>query len=150
MHPTDVFLKNTQEVLGPLNAATAYQRLTRLEFLKPDGSLRRAVYGKGDDAVEVVVNFGPADAEATTRFGPVALLPPWGFLVRTPRFLAFYAKSWGGHPYKDGALFTVTAAGSEGLASAKTLRVFHGFGEPTLLWGGKRFEVRREETVTLP
>ncbi|HUT36006.1 MAG TPA: DUF5696 domain-containing protein [Planctomycetota bacterium] len=149
MHPTDVFLKNTQEVLGPLNAATAHQRLTRLEFLKPDGSLRRAVYGEGPAATEVVVNFGSADAEASTRFGPVALLPPWGFVVQAPRFVAFYAKSWGGHAYEAGALFTLHAVEGDALATARKLRVFHAFGEPTLLWGGKRYEVRREGTVAL-
>jgi len=41
-HPMDVFLKNTQEVLGPLNAATFNQRLTRFEFLTPDRAVRRA------------------------------------------------------------------------------------------------------------
>jgi len=39
LHPTDAFLKTTQEVLGPLHQATAFQRLNRLEFLtaaRPD------------------------------------------------------------------------------------------------------------------
>ena len=60
LHPVDAFLKNTHEVLGPLNAATAYERLTRLEFLTPDAMLRRAVYGEGQGATTVVVNFGGA------------------------------------------------------------------------------------------
>ncbi|MBM4038108.1 MAG: hypothetical protein FJ290_06295 [Planctomycetes bacterium] len=149
MHPTDVFLKNTQEVLGPLNEATAHQRLTQLEFLKPDGALRRAVYGEGADTTTVVANFGSVDAEVDTGLGGKALLPPWGFVVESPRSGAFYAKSWGGQAYKNGALFTLRAVEGDTLATARKLRVFHGFGEPTLPWGGKRLDVRREETVTV-
>ena len=45
MRPVGVFLKNTHEVLGPLHAATAHERLTRFEFLTPERTLRRATYG---------------------------------------------------------------------------------------------------------
>ena len=67
MHPLDAFVKTTQELLGPLHAATAYDRLTRFEFLTPDRSVRRATYGQGDAATTVVVNFGESDATVTTR-----------------------------------------------------------------------------------
>ncbi|HRR82065.1 MAG TPA: DUF5696 domain-containing protein [Planctomycetota bacterium] len=150
LHPTDVFLKNTHEVLGPLNEATAHRRLTRLELLKPDGSLRRAVYGEGKEAVAVVVNFGAADAEADSTLGGRVVLPPWGFVAEAPRFAAFYAKSWGGQSYPEGALFTVRAAEGDTLAAATQVRVFHGFGQPTLAWRGTRSTVPREATLRVP
>jgi hypothetical protein len=174
MHPTDVFLKNTQEVLGPLHEATARQRLTRLEFLTQDGSLRRAVYGEGKEATAIVVNFGAADAEVATRHGGTAVLPPWGFAVDAPQFAAFYAKQWGGQTYPEGALFTLRAADAEchgwlanrghGWASprlrsgqgqpwhfletARKVRVFHAFGKPTVRWKGVEHEVRSESVLT--
>ncbi len=150
LHPTDVFLKNTHEVLGPLNETTAHQRLTRLEFLKPDCSLRRAQYGEGAEATVAVVNFGGADAEAETKLGGRVVLPPWGFAVEGPRFAAFYAKTWGGHPYADGALFTIRAVEAGSLAVARKVRIFHGFGDPTLVWRGARHAVQREAVLELP
>ena len=149
MHPTDVFLKNTQEVLGPLHEATAHARLTRLEFLTPDGSLRRALYGEGPEATAVAVNFGSGDAEVETGLGGKALLPPWGFAIEGPHFAAFYARAWGGHEYRDGALFTIRALGGETLPNARKLRAFHGFGDDTLVWRGARHQVRRE-VITMP
>jgi hypothetical protein len=44
MHPLDIFLKNTHEVLGPLHRVTAHDRLTRLEYLTEDFKLRKATY----------------------------------------------------------------------------------------------------------
>jgi hypothetical protein len=146
LHPTDAFLKTTHEVLGPLNLATAHQRLTRLEFLTPDGSLRRATYGEGFEATSVVVNFGPADAQATSQHGGSVLLPPWGFVVDAPRLAAFYAKRWNNQDYPAGALFTLQAEGAP-LAQATQVRVFHGFGVPTLKWQGRAYDIRREQVI---
>ncbi len=146
LHPTDAFLKTTQEVLGPLNLATAHQRLTRLEFLTPDGTLRRATYGEGDEATTVVVNFGGSDAETTSQYGGSVLLPPWGFVVDGPRLAAFYAKRWNGREYADGALFTLQVIEGDRLAQASQVRVFHGFGDPKLVWQGTLHDVPREKT----
>jgi len=147
LHPTDVFLKNTQEVLGPLHAATAHERLTRFELLTPDGTVRRATYGRGTDATKVVVNFGRGDAQVRTKLGGAIVLPPWGFVVEGPRFAAFYARRWGGQSYSEGALFTVRTVKEEGLDRAREVRVFHGFGEPTFRWQGKAYEVPRERVI---
>ena len=149
MHPTDVFLKNTQEVLGPLHASTAHVRLTKLEFLTPDRAVRRATYGSGDEVVRVVVNFGPADAEAATKLGGRAVLGPWGFVVEAPRFAAFCANRWGGVDYGDGALFTLRSLDDKPLAGTGRVRVFHGFGSPAIQWQGRRHEVPREKTLPI-
>ena len=145
LHPVDAFLKNTHEVLGPLHAATAHQRLTRLEFLTPDGMLRRAVYGEGQGATTVVVNFGAADRTADFPQGASALLPAWGFVVQAPRLTAFYSKRFGGRDYPQGALFAVQAV--EG--NAARIRIFHGFGDAKIDWRGVTYEVRREKIVAV-
>jgi len=147
LHPMDVFLKNTQEVLGPLHAATAHTRLTRLELLTPDRSLRRATYGSGRDATTVVVNFAPKVAEVTLRRGGRVVLPAWGFVVRGPRFAAFHARRWGGLDYADGALFTLRALDEQPLDQSRRVRIFHGFGAPAIRWKGRAYDVRREQTV---
>jgi hypothetical protein len=147
LHPLDAFVKTTQEVLGPLHAATAYDRLTRLEFLTPDRSVRRAVYGEGDAATTVVVNLGDADATVATELGGEVRLPPWGLAIEGPRFAAFYAKQWGGRSYPGGALFTLQAVEGESLRDARKLRVFHGFGDPVLSFQGADYEVPREQVI---
>jgi hypothetical protein len=147
MHPTDVFIKNTHELLGPLHSATAHTRLTRLEFLTPDRSVRQAVYGSDVDAVMVVANFGRTDATIKTRLGGTVVLPPWGVVVEAPRFAAFYARHWGGQEYPDGALFTVHSLDDRPLASSARLRVFHGFGPATLAWRDRTWTVAREQTI---
>jgi len=155
MHPTDVFLKNTQEVLGPLHAATAHDVLTRLEFLTPDRTLRRATYGRRNesvrlrlkDATTIVANFGRQDAEVTSKLGGRVLLPPWGFVAEAPRFCAFYAKRWSGQTYPGGALFTLRALDDLPLPDSRRLRIFHAFGSATIPWRGKTYEVQRERVI---
>ena len=148
MHPLDAFVKTTHELLGPLHAATAYDRLNRLEFLTPDQSVRRATYGEGDDSTTVVVNLGKNDARVTTELGGTVQLPPWGLTIESPRFAAFYAKKWGGRSYAEGALFTVQVVEGENFDAASKLRVFHGFGDPILSWKGTDYTVDREELIT--
>ncbi len=148
MHPVDAFLKTTQELLGPLHEATAYDRLSRLEFLTADRSVRRAVYGEGEQATSVVVNFGQEPATVETELGGSVELPPWGVAIEGPQFAAFFAGKWGGREYPGGALFTVRVVDGKDLRTAGKLRVFHGFGEPVITWRGKDYEVAREEIIT--
>ena len=148
LHPTDGFLKTTHEVLGPLHQATAHQRLSRFELLGNNARLQQAVYGKGDEATRVVVNFGPDDAAIESQLGGEVVLPPWGFVVEGPRFAAFYAKRWSGREYPEGALFTLRSADDQALKAAGSIRVFHGFGESQLTWQGASYQVRREQTIT--
>ena len=147
LHPIDVFLKNTQEVLGPLHEATAHVRLTKLEFLTADRSLRRATYGRGAQATTVTVNFGPADADVTLRPGGRTVLPSWGFVVRSAAFEAFHAKRHGGVDFPRGALFTLRALDGKPLAQSGRVRVFHGFGPAVLRWRGREYNVPREQVI---
>lgn len=147
LHPTDVFIKNTHELLAPLHAATAHARLTRLEFLTDDCTVRRATYGADADAVTVVANFGRTDATVETELGGAVVLPPWGVAVESPRFAAFYARRWGGNDYPEGALFTLQSLDGKPLVSSGQVRVFHGFGPATLAWRGRAWTVAREQAI---
>ncbi|MCY2986774.1 MAG: DUF5696 domain-containing protein [Planctomycetota bacterium] len=147
LHPTDAFLKTTQEVLGPLHQATAHQRLVRFEYLAPDRSIRRAVYGDGPEATTVVVNFGATEASVQSTLWGDVHLPPWGFVVDGPRFSAFYAKRVAGREYPDGTLFTLQAMEGPSLSQATKLRIFHGFGDPQLPWSGKSYQIPRDQVL---
>lgn len=148
-YPTDVFLKNTQEVLGPLNLATAHQRLEHFEYLNPEKTLRRAVYGNGKQAAVVTVNFSTAEVNVKTKLGGDVVLPAWGFTVETPNFAAFYAKQWNGIAYPAGSLFTIFALENKTLETAQKFRIFHAFGDSNLKWAGEAFDVPREAQITL-
>ncbi|MBN2450325.1 MAG: hypothetical protein JXR77_08045, partial [Lentisphaeria bacterium] len=149
MHPTDAFLKNTHEVLGPLHAATAHMRLTHFEFLSPDGALRQSVYGSGEGAVRVTVNLGQGEASVPSVHGGEVALPRWGLLLESPAFVAFHAVRWAGRAYADSVLFTIQSRDGLPLDRARAVRVYHGFGSPRLTWRGQEFEVKREANVTL-
>jgi hypothetical protein len=147
MHPTDVFLKNTQEVLGPLHTATAYHRLSKLEFLTEDRSLRRATYGQGESATRVIVSFASTPASVTSTLGGDVILPALGFVVESPGFAAFHATRWNGQEYEKGALFTLHPTDGRILKDSKKIRVFHAFGPTQLKWKGSLYEVKREQII---
>lgn len=149
MHPLDVFLKNTHEVLGPLHRETAHAVLTKLEFLTEDRSVRMATYGYGSEATKVTVNFGTKEAKVTSTPGADVILPPWGFTVEGPRFAAFHATRWNGQDYDKGALFTLRATDNTSLNRARRVRVFHAFGPADIRWKNKSYTVQRERVIQL-
>jgi len=147
LHPLDVFLKNTHEVLGPLHHITAHDRLTKFEYLTDDQTVRRATYGEGEQVTKVTVNFGPASAEIDSDLGGRTILPAWGFLVENPRFTAFHARHWNGQDYGSGALFTLRPTDDKPLKESSSIRIFHAFGPAPLTWQGKTYEIKREEII---
>jgi hypothetical protein len=150
MHPLDVFLKNTYEVLGPLHSATAHSLLNKLEFLTKDFNLRQAVYGHGEDVTKVIVNFGKKEAQVESALGGQVKLPPFGFVIEAPRFAAFHACSWNGQDYGKGALFTIWAMDNKNLKEARRVRIFHAFGPETIKWRGSLYKVQRELVISVP
>jgi hypothetical protein len=147
LHPYDIFIKNTHEVLGAINEATGYSRLTEFHYLSDDNAVRQAVYGEGDEATRITVNFGSTPAEVTSQTGDRTILPQWGFLAEGPRLIAFYATQWNGQNYPDGALFTLRPADNKPLKGSAAIRIFHAFGSTAIAWQGKTYEVKREELI---
>ena len=149
MHPLDVFIKNTHEVLGPLHKATAHDRLTDLKFLTSELFVREAVYGEGSSATKVIVNFGPEDFSIATGFGEQVVLPPWGFVVESEQMTAFHARSWSGRDYGRGAMFVISALDNKALEKSQKIRIFHAFGPSAIQWKDQIYEVRREKNQDL-
>jgi hypothetical protein len=76
------------------------------------------------------------------------VLPPNGFLIEGPAFVAFHARRWQGLSYDAPPLFTLRAVGGLSLATAPRARVFHGFGDPRIRWAGRELTVEREAVVS--
>jgi hypothetical protein len=147
LHPYDRFVKNTHEILSPLNRLTAQVRLTRHEFLGPDRAARRTVFGEGRESVEVVINPGSASLRRTTRWGGEVVLPPGGFVAEGSTLAAFCATRWGGLDYGVPVLFVLESRDGKPLNRSGAVRVFHGFGDARVRLGAHQFEVPREAVV---
>ena len=50
--------------------------------------------------------------------------------------------------YPSGALFTIASLDGRRLSSSRRVRIFHGFGKPTLRWRGTTHQIRREATIS--
>ena len=148
LHPLDRFIKNTYEVLSPLNESTAQMRVTGHAFLTPDRKVQRTVFAQGRKKVMVTVNAGAADHRCDSSLGGRVVLPPCGFLVESPEWVAFYALSWREIQYTNGALFTLRSLDNQALARSDKVRVYHGFGDPRLRLPRGEVTVPREAVVS--
>ena len=147
LHPLDRFVKNTYEVLSPLNELTAQLPLTRHQFLTPDRQVQRTVFGEGKQAVEVIANLGRATYAHQSRAGHAVQLPPFGFVIESARFVAFHASSWNGSTYAAPVLFTLRSLDGRPLDRSARVRVYHGFGDPRLQLGPSRVTVEKEAVL---
>jgi hypothetical protein len=129
MHPTDRFIKNTHEILGPLNAITAQMPLVGHKFLTNDRMVQESVFGEGKESVVATVNMGSADFTLTTKGNQIITLPPLGFLIESASFIAFRARNWNGVQYENIPLFTLRSFDNKSIAESGKVRVFHGFGD---------------------
>ncbi|MGC9320135.1 MAG: hypothetical protein ACP5KN_19035, partial [Armatimonadota bacterium] len=138
MCSTDVVIKNTWEVLSPLNVITAEEPLASHEFLTDDRLVQRTRFG---DVTITVAYERPAEVDGTT-------LPAHGFVVESPTFVAFCATSYAGLDYDTPALFTARSLDGRPIAQSGRVRVYHGFGDPSIRLGGRLFEVQREQVIS--
>lgn len=147
LHLFDRFVKNTYEILSPLNELTSRLRMTRHEFITSDRLVQRSVFGEGAKAVEVIVNLGREPFKCTSRLGGEVVLPRYGLLIESETFVGFVATSFGGLRYEGPALFTLRSLDGRPIARSGRVRVFHGFGDSRLMLGGKVRDVPKEAVV---
>jgi hypothetical protein len=147
LHGMDRFLKNTYEILSPLNELTARMQMTGHEFLNPDRTVQRTTFGEGSGQVSVIVNLGSSDYVCLSRTGGELRIPPLGFLAESPTFVAFYSRNWGGLDYASPPLFTMRSLDNRPLAKSRKIRVFHSFGDERLRIGGNTLSVTREAII---
>ncbi len=137
-------MKNTHEVLSPLNKRTSQTLIVRYDFLDEARLVRRTTFGNG---TVVWVNGNAKDYVVVSDSWGDAVLPPYGFLVEIDDFVAFHARSWNGHVYDAPVLFTLTSLDGKALSASDQVRVFHGFGESDIAWRGDVVDVKRERVV---
>jgi hypothetical protein len=135
LHPMDRFVKNTHEILGPLNAVTSQMPMNEHQFLSKD---RKAVI--------TTVNMSTAVYTCVSQNGESILLPHYGFLVEAPTFIAFHALNWNGVRYNAPPLFTIRSLEDKPLIRSKQVRIFHGFGD-TRIKIGETIQTVVRETV---
>lgn len=116
---TDRFIKNTYEILSPLNQITAYVPMTQHEFLTSDRRVERTQF----DDVSITVNYG--EKPYRTRN---AVLPRWGFLVESPTFIAFHGVGYRGISFSKPAMFVVRSKDGRPLRSSDSIHVYRAFG----------------------
>jgi len=147
LHPMDRFVKNTHEILSPLNEITSQMTMTQHEFLSADRKVQRSVFGEGADAVQVVVNMSGAEYRFVSKAAGDVILPPHGFAVESSKFAAFCALRWDGVQYNQPTLFTLRSLDGKPLADSQRVRVFHGFGGKEIKVCGRAQQVEKEAIV---
>jgi hypothetical protein len=135
--PEDRVIKNTWEVLSPLNTITAQRQLSSHEFLTPNRLVQRT--GFGDITITVAY-------EKAARIGDNAL-PAYGFIIESPGYVAFCATRYHGLDYAEPVLFTVRSLDGKPIAESSKVRIYHGFGDRRIRLLGKEFNVGREDVV---
>jgi hypothetical protein len=150
----DRFIKNTYEVLSPLHEITAETIVTKHEYLTHDFRVEHIVFGED---VNVVVNkasgefgriFGYKDYVYNSKIAGEVILPPYGFVIESPTFIAFHALSWNGIKYEKPVLFTIRSLDGKPISESRKIRVFHGFGESKIKIRGQIYDVPKEEVIT--
>lgn len=132
------FLRTSQEVLGPVARLRARNDLVGYRTLTEDGSVEEIFWGFD---LRIVVNRGDVPySDEPSR----SVLPPAGFWVQHPFFLAFHASEAFGVRYETPALFTVTSLEGKLWLRADRVRIWHGFGPSRIRLGGRDFDVSGE------
>lgn len=147
MHSLDRFVKNTYEILSPLNEMTARQPMISHQFLSADRLVQRSTFAAGKELVTVTANNGATDHRCASALGGPLVLPPNGFLVESPQFVAFLARNWNGREYAAPVLFTLRSLDGKPLKSSGRIRVYHGFGDRRIQLGQRLVEVAKEAVV---
>jgi hypothetical protein len=147
MHPLDRFVKNTYEVLSPLNELTAQLRVSGHAFLSDDQKVQRIIFGSKRKKMTVIVNAGAAEFQCGSTLGGTVVLPPYGFLIESPEFVAFHALTWKGIQYPSPVLFTLRSLDGLALTQSLKVRVYHGFGDANLAMSKGTVAVAREAVL---
>lgn len=148
----DRFVKNTYEVLSPLNKITSRMQLAEHEFLSDDQKIQLTVFRHVPGSlfredVRVIVSKSLKDYTLVSEQGGEVILPPYGFVVESPTFVAFYALSWNGVAYGKPVLFTLRSLDGASIPWSSGVRVYHGFGDTRIKVKGEMHQVERESVI---
>ncbi len=146
LHPFDIFLKNLYEIFIPFRRIVFGKKLLRYEFLD-EKDLVVSVNFEGD--IEGVVNFGGSHYEYFSPSHGKTLLPPYGFMLSSPGFLAFYAYGINDYKKEKPLLVSVRTLDEKNFKSTKRLKVYHAFGPSEFKFMRKIIDVREEKIYSL-
>jgi hypothetical protein len=132
---TDGFIKNTYEVLSPLNQLTALMPRTVHRFLNADRSVESTRFG---DDVRIAVNHGAADVVTENT-----VLPRYGFVIESPTLVAFHARSYRGQTFPRPTMLVARSADGGPLASSSPVILHVVFGDAPSTWAGKPVTIRK-------
>ncbi len=147
MHPFDIFVKNTHEILSPLNKLTAEMKLTRFDFLTNDRNVARSVFQGDGKTVIATVNYGAEPYRSVSIMGEDFEIPQYGFVIESSDFVAFNANLYNGVEYTEPVLFTLRSLDGKPVWSSEQVQVFHGFGSPVLKMNGHEYKVNTEDVI---
>ncbi len=138
LNETDRLIKNTYEILSPLNRITCHTPMTAHEFLTPDRLVERTRFAD----VEITANYG----ETPYRVGRT-VLPQYGFLVASPTFVAFHATRYGGARFSQPTMVTARSLDGKPLGESASVRLYRAFGDREVRIAGREFKVDTELIV---
>ncbi len=136
---TDRVIKNVWEVLSPLNRITAESPLDEHRFLTTDRLVQQTRFG--DTTITVAYK---ESAEVNDN-----KVPPYGFIVEGPKFIAFCATRYNGIDYSTPTLFTAQSLDGKPIQDSQQVRIYHGFGDQQVRLLGREFQVTREAVVSM-
>lgn len=144
LHPHDRFLKNTHEILSPLNKLTSNRQMTRHEFLSASRKVQKTAFGD----CTVLVNFDTQPyATKAALIGDVTL-PPYGLLIESPTYVALVTTRCGDLKYDNAALYTLQSTDGKPIKDSAAVRVFHGFGDPRIKINGVERKIEKQAVVS--
>ena len=125
---TDGFIKNTYEVLSPLNLLTALMPMTDHRFLTANRKAERTRFGQD---VEITVNYDTADLVLKN-----AVLPQYGFLIESPTLVAFHARGYGAMKFTQPTMLVIRSTDGRPLKSSRNIQMYSAFGYRPVKWNG--------------
>ena len=143
LSPQAIFLKNTYMAASVLSRWHKRLAMFSHRRLREDGSVLETNFGLD---MQITVNLGDAPYEDEEND---FVLPPYGFLLRDPFFLAFHASRINGMEYERPAFFVVQSLEGKMYLRAEKVHIYHGFGPSTLRLGGRDFTIEREEVTRI-
>jgi hypothetical protein len=137
---TDRLIKNVYEITSPLNELTIHEEMTDHEFLIPNSiQVIKTIFGR---ETTVVVNKGESKYE-WEGFE----LPARGFIIDSPKFVAFRLQKYNDIEYSDPPLYTIRSLDDKKIENSETVRVYHGFGDDTIAIKNNHLHAKINEQI---
>ncbi len=111
---------NLYNILSPLQRITADSPMMEHAFLTSDRRVERSRF----DDVTITVNYGDRPFAAGR-----AVLPKWGFLVESPRMVAFRADAYAGRRFVETTMASVASEDGMPLTGSGRVRYYHAYGD---------------------